>query len=378
MPDASPTKWHLAHTSWFFETFVGSRAFADLKPFDPSYRFLFNSYYEAVGPRHARDRRGILSRPSLSDVMAYRRWVDGWLAELTQEQLARPEIAEALELGLHHEQQHQELILTDIKHLFSQNPLLPQYAPATAYERRAPGPIAWREIAEGTREIGHDGRGFSFDNERPRHRRLVESFRVANRLVTCGEILDFIDDGGYARPELWLSDGIRAVRERGWIAPEYWRKTDAGWRVFTLSGERDIDRDEPACHVSYYEADAYARWAGARLPTEEEWEVAASSSAWPAPEGVFLEERAFHPRARAAAMSGNAWVWTGSAYLPYPRFSPLAGAFGEYNGKFMSGQMVLRGGSCLSPRSHLRSTYRNFFPPDARWQMTGILLARNS
>ncbi|HEY8075688.1 MAG TPA: ergothioneine biosynthesis protein EgtB [Labilithrix sp.] len=367
MPDASPTKWQLAHTTWFFERFV-LRALG-VPAFDERYDYLFNSYYESVGPRHARAQRGLLTRPTSSEVFAYRRAVDGRLADLAgSPRLA--EIASALELGIQHEQQHQELILTDVKHLFAQNALLPAYRPAREEPTRDARPLAWRRIEGGLMTIGHDGETFSFDNERPRHRVHLAPFSIASRLVTCGEYQEFIADRGYERPELWLSDGWTWVNTHARVAPMYWR--DAS--VFTLRGERAIDRDEPVCHVTYYEADAFARWAGARLPTEAEWEIACDGA-----RGEFVESERFHPsRAAGTQMLGDCWEWTQSAYLPYPGFKPLEGSFGEYNGKFMSGQMVLRGGSCLTPRDHVRSTYRNFFPPSAAWQMTGIRLARDA
>ncbi len=382
MPDASPVKWHLAHTTWFFERFVlrplGVPAFSD------AYDYLFNSYYESVGPRHARPRRGMLTRPTAAEVVAYRKAIDARLADLEgSPRLA--EIADALELGKAHEEQHQELLLTDVKHLFSENPLRPAYrAGGTAPVEDVAPPLSWVRFDGGVFSIGHDGSGFSFDNERPRHQVLVTPFELASRLVTCGEYLEFIEDGGYRRPELWLSDGwawVHAGREPV-RAPLYW---DLDARVLhTLHGTRPIVSSEPVCHVTCYEADAYARWAGARLPREAEWEIAAEralAKGDPAARGSFVEDDALHPRpARAAAMAqllGDAWEWTQSAYAPYPGFQPLPGAFGEYNGKFMINQHVLRGGSCLTPRDHIRATYRNFFPPSAAWQVTGIRLARD-
>jgi formylglycine-generating enzyme required for sulfatase activity len=417
MPDVSPTKWHLAHTSWFFETFLlASRP--GYREFHPRFGYLFNSYYQSVGERHARPQRGLLSRPTLAEISDYRAHVDRAVTELLDERGAdlEDDLATIVELGLQHEQQHQELILTDIKHVFASNPLRPAYkeSPPAALEtpgatgRRGdratgrqgetrllapspPRPLApsfssgeaggesrWREYREGVSAIGHDGEGFAFDNEAPRHRVFLEGFRLATQLVTNGEYRAFMEDGGYRRPELWLSDGWSAVCERGWEAPLYWEPQADRWWQMTLSGTREVDPAEPVCHVSYYEADAYARWAGARLPTEAEWEVASAEAV---AGGNFAEEGRFHPAPAAGEretlrqMFGDAWEWTGSAYLPYPGYRPWDGALGEYNGKFMSGQMVLRGGSCATPRSHIRATYRNFFPPDARWQFTGIRLA---
>lgn len=385
MPDASPTKWHLAHTSWFFETFVLGRLVPPVAPFHPSFGYLFNSYYDAVGARHERAGRGWLSRPTLEEVRAYRRHVD--------EQMARnwarfdPSMLEVVRLGMHHEQQHQELILTDVKYGLSVNPLRPAYA-SWGGDTVRPGAgavraLRWHERDAGIVSIGHSGPAFAFDNEGPRHRVFLERFALASRLVTNGEYGAFIADGGYDRPELWLSAGWDCVRRQGWTAPLYWDRdgADAGWRVFTLHGLRPLDPDEPVCHVSYFEADAYARWAGARLPTEAEWELLAPAA--PAADDNLLERGALKPVAapteESAApiqMFGDVWEWTQSAYGSYPGYRPPAGALGEYNGKFMSGQMVLRGGSCFTPRSHIRPTYRNFFPPDARWQVTGVRLAR--
>jgi ergothioneine biosynthesis protein EgtB len=373
MPDTSPAKWHLAHTSWFFDRFVLQPL--GMPPVHADYDYLFNSYYDAVGARHPRSARGLLTRPTSDEVFAYRRAVDARLADLEgSAHVARPEVAAALELGLHHEQQHQELILTDIKHLFAANPLFPAYDAKAALEtaacERAPAgplpPLAWIAGEGGVREIGHDGEGFAFDNERPRHKVYVAPFSFASRLVTNDEYLGFVRDGGYRRPELWLSEGWAWVQAHAAHAPLYWvGELDSPTpptppRVFTLGGLRDLVPHAPVLHVSYYEADAYARWAKARLPTETEWELAASDL-----EGV---EQAF----------GHAWQWTQSAYAAYPGFRPLAGAFGEYNGKFMVSQMVLRGSSCATPQGHARITYRNFFPPSAQWQLSGIRLARET
>jgi ergothioneine biosynthesis protein EgtB len=369
MPDASPVKWHLAHTSWFFEQFVlGGR------PFHPEYGRLFNSYYEAVGERWSRPARGLLTRPTVAEVLAYRRHVDGRM----QERLDDPAFAARIELGLHHEQQHQELICTDLKHLLALNPLGPVHRPALV-DDAVPAPLGWMRFDEGIRELGHAGTGFAFDNETPRHRVLVPAFSLATRLVTAAEYAAFIADGGYRRAELWLSDGWAAILQDQWQAPLYWRRDGDGWSQFTLGGWRPVVAGEPVCHVSYYEADAYARWADARLPTEPEWEAA---SAAPATPGSFVEGGRFHPApARGdglTQLAGECWQWTASAYAPYPGFRPLPGALGEYNGKFMCNQLVLRGASCVTPRDHARATYRNFFPPSARWQFSGIRLAKDA
>ncbi len=384
MPDASPTKWHLAHTTWFFETFVLSRFVPGYPAVDPRYAYLFNSYYEAVGPRPPRPRRGAMTRPSLDDVHAYRGAIDERMDAFLAAGPKGTDALDRVELGLQHEQQHQELVLTDIHHALWSNPLRPAYRPgarpagagATAH---APG-LDWASHPGGLVEIGHEGPAFSFDNERPRHRTFLEPFQLARRSVTAGEYIRFIEDGAYRRPDLWLSDGWAAVQERGWTCPLYWDLGPEGWSEFTLAGTQPLDLDAPVSHVSYYEAEAFARWAGARLPTEAEWEALAAACPL---DGNFVQSGALAPRpARVPAdrvpsqMFGDLWEWTASAYLPYPRFRPLEGELGEYNGKFMSGQMVLRGGSCLTPLSHIRATYRNFFPPGARWQMSGIRLAR--
>ncbi|MFA9461966.1 ergothioneine biosynthesis protein EgtB [Thiohalorhabdus methylotrophus] len=382
MTEASPVKWHLAHTTWFFETFILEGHQPDFQPYGEQYRVLFNSYYNGIGEQHPRPQRSLLTRPSLDEVHAYRRHVDRAVTTLLDSDEAG-EIADLVELGLNHEQQHQELILMDLKHLFSCSPLDPVYqTPATAPERTAPEQV-WIDFAEGIRQIGHPGGAFHYDNEGPAHRVFLEPFRIASRPVTCGEFLTFIADGGYQRPELWLEEGWAHVGREGWEAPQYWRKDgDGSWTVFTLGGQRPVDPSEPVCHVSYFEADAYARWAGARLPTEAEWEVAAREC--PGPQGAFQEDGHLHPvtapeGSRAPAqMLGDVWEWTGSAYLPYPGYQPPEGAVGEYNGKFMVNQMVLRGGCCATPRSHIRTTYRNFFPTDARWPFTGFRLARSA
>jgi ergothioneine biosynthesis protein EgtB len=383
MPDVSPTKWHLAHTSWFFETFLLQPNAAKYRPFDETYRYLFNSYYEAVGPRHPRPARGLLSRPTVRQVLRYREHVDAAMALMIAavDDATLAKIAPLIELGLNHEQQHQELIVTDIKHVLAGQHEMPALRPTA---KPAPSGVAAMDFLEftgGLVEIGHDGSSFAFDNESPRHKTYVAPFRLASRPVSCGEYAAFIADGGYKRAEFWLSDGWAAVNERGWEAPLYWRRDGERWTIRTLSGERRIDEREPLSHISYYEADAYAAWAGKRLPSETEWEVAAASVAI---EGNFLDSDRLHPMADPAhhtqglrQMFGDVWEWTRSAYLPYPGFKPAEGAIGEYNGKFMSGQMVLRGGSCATPADHIRPTYRNFFPPDARWQFSGLRLAED-
>jgi ergothioneine biosynthesis protein EgtB len=383
MPDASPPKWHLAHTTWFFETFVLAPACPDYRPFHPRFAYLFNSYYNALGDRLPRPHRSLLSRPTVEEVFRYRGHVDEHVRRLLHG--LRPVTAELrslLTLGLHHEQQHQELLLTDLQHAFGSNPLRPAYR-ERAPERPAPAvPRRWVDFPGGLRWIGHEGDDFTYDNEMPRHRVFVEPFLLASRLVTCGEYRAFLEDGGYRRPELWLADGWDARRARGWEAPLYWERQGEAWWHLTLNGLHPVEDAAPVCHVSYYEADAYARWSGARLPTEAEWESAAQDCPL---EGNFLDSDRLHPAALSAPpaselpaqMFGDVWQWTGSPYVPYPGYQPPAGALGEYNGKFMANQMVLRGGSCATPLTHFRRSYRNFFPPDARWQFTGIRLARH-
>lgn len=372
MPDASPAKWHLAHTTWFFETFVLKSSVVGYQAFHPAFEYLFNSYYNAVGPQWYRPHRGLLTRPTVAEVLAYRAHVDAAMARL----LAGADYpAPVVELGLHHEQQHQELILTDVKYLLAQNPLRPVYRePLAGRFADVVPPLDWVEGAPGLHAIGYDGPGFAFDNEFPRHDELTRPFRIADRLVTNGEYLAFIADAGYRRPELWLSDGWAVVRERGWQAPLYWFEQGDGWWVYTLTGFRPLQGAEPVCHVSFYEADAYARWCGARLPTEAEWEITAATQPIA---GNFVESGRCHPIASPGDPQwyGDVWEWTASPYLAYPGYRLAAGALGEYNAKFMCNQFVLRGGSCATPESHIRPTYRNFFPPDARWQFSGIRLA---
>ena len=383
MPDVSPTKWHLAHTTWFFETFVLARFASTYQPIDPRYGYLFNSYYEAVGARHPRLERGLLSRPTVAEIYDYRAHVDRAMASLLER--ASPsvleEVASLVELGIQHEEQHQELMLTDLKHVLGRNPLRPAYGGAiqSTVTERETEPLRFHDQPGGLVSIGHDGPGFAFDNETPRHRVFLRPCRLADRLVTNGEYLAFIEAGGYARPEFWLSDGWAAVQARGWQAPHYWERAGTGWCEYTLAGLVPLARSVPVTHVSYYEADAYARFAGVRLPTEAEWE--ASAARHPI-SGNFVESGIAHPRPAPlgegiSQLFGDAWEWCASAYLAYPGYRPWAGAVGEYNGKFMSNQFVLRGGSCATPGPHIRATYRNFFPPDARWQFTGIRLAED-
>jgi ergothioneine biosynthesis protein EgtB len=363
MPDVSPTKWHRAHVSWFFENFLLVPYLPGYRLFDPAFGYLFNSYYEAVGPRHPRPTRGLLSRPGIEEIGRYRAHVDGAMRRLigiaTDE--SWHQLAALLELGLSHEEQHQELLLMDILHVLSCNSLDPVYA-NLPFGKESPLPSLERvSVGGGLREIGHAGDGFAFDNETPRHRVWLEPFALASRLVTCGEYLAFIGDDGYRRPELWMSEGWSTVNAQSWTAPLYWRNDGPGWSIFTLAGRKPVDPTKPVRHVSFYEADAYARWAGKRLPTEAEWEIAATEQA------RLLDQ-----------MVGEVWQWTASPYVAYPGFRPLAGAIGEYNGKFMSSQMVLRGGASITPLGHTRPTYRNFFPPNARWCMGGIRLAEDA
>jgi len=387
MADVSPTKWHRAHVTWFFETFVLAGNESGFAPFQDKYWFLFNSYYEAVGPRYARPDRGLISRPGAQDVSVYRDNVDARMRDLlsTIDGGTLDKLTSTIELGLHHEQQHQELLLMDIKHVLSVNPLQPVYAGRPS-ERSEPDELGWVDIDGGLVEVGHQGPGFCFDNELPRHRVWLEPFRLADRLVTNGEWLAFMADGGYRRHEFWLSDGWATVTAEGWRAPLYWSEVDGVWFEYSLNGNWPINPGLPVSHVSFYEAEAYASWAGKRLPSEAEWEhaIVVDGQAH-AVAGNLADTQTCHPRAAGPPRSagsgglrqvyGDCWEWTSSAYHAYPGFHPAAGAIGEYNGKFMSGQMVLRGGCAFTPPDHARVTYRNFFPPPARWALSGVRLA---
>ncbi len=384
MPDVSPTRWHLGHTTWFFEQFVLMGG-ADYQAFDEQFTYLFNSYYNQVGEQFPRAKRGLISRPGLKQVMAYREHVNRHMmvvlesGELTDEQLA------IVEIGLNHEQQHQELMLTDIKHVLSCNPLFPLYRESGNDAADLALELSWVPFDEGLYQIGHDGKGFAFDNESPRHQVFCQPFELCSRPVTCGEFMQFMEDGGYRRPEHWLSMGWATVQEHGWQAPMYWSHRDGRWHQFTLAGLRPVELHQPVCHVSYFEADAYAKWNGCRLPTEAEWEVAANGQAV---NGNLLDDLIEHdwPVHPASAeggtggelhkLFGDVWEWTASQYVAYPGYRPPQGAIGEYNGKFMCNQFVVRGGSCATPADHIRATYRNFFPPESRWQFSGFRLAR--
>jgi ergothioneine biosynthesis protein EgtB len=358
MPDASPVKWHLAHTSWFFETFILERFEADFRAFNPAFRMLFNSYYNGIGDKFTRAQRGLLTRPALAEVLAYRKNVDRRIVALLKHRPAEPEIAELVALGLQHEQQHQELIVTDAKHLLAVNPVQPEYGLDFDISASPPETLQWHRFPAAVVEIGHAGGGFCFDNETPRHRQFLESFSLASRLVTNAEFSAFIEDGGYEKSEYWLSEGWDWVQANAVTHPLYWQRDGNAWRRFTLRGTQPLQPDHTALHISYFEAAAYALWAGARLPTEAEWEAAATS-------GQPFQQ-----------MFGSAWQWTSSAYAAYPGFAPATGAVGEYNGKFMVNQYVLRGSSAATPEGHSRATYRNFFPAGTRWQFSGIRLAR--
>lgn len=382
MENASPAKWHLAHTTWFFETFVLEDYFENYQPVNSQYAYLFNSYYLQTGEPHCRDKRGNITRPTVKKVFKYRQDIDQKILDLldncSESELAQ--IGPVIEIGINHEQQHQELMLTDLKYLFAQNPLYPVYIPNDdSIEELGKSELTWSTFDEGIQWIGHDGKGFSYDNEHPLHRRFLQNYQLANQLVTNREYMDFIEDGGYERHPLWLDEGWATVVEEGWNAPLYWKKKDGDWYHYTLGGFRKVDPDEPVVHVSYFEAEAYARWAGARLPTESEWENAARNLPI---EGNFVENQNYHPKPDSKVgdglhqMYGDVWEWTQSSYAPYPGYKPLPGALGEYNGKFMCNQYVLRGGSCATSKTHIRPTYRNFFHAHERWQFMGIRLAK--
>ena len=382
MPDCSPTKWHLAHVTWFFETFLLAPYLPGYRPLHPQYAYLFNSYYVTAGARYPRPHRGLLTRPTADEVAEYRRHVTDGLAELlgTADGALLAELEPLVEIGINHEQQHQELMLMDVLHLFSCNPLKPAFAPPLPTPARQASRFRWIEYGGGIHTIGHDGDGFAYDNEGPRHEVLLRPFRIASRPVSNGEWLEFVEDGGYQRPELWLSDGWATATEEGWSAPLYWERGEGGWTGMTLTGQQPIDPHAPVCHVSHYEADAYARWLGHRLPTEAEWEVAAQEC----PEvGNFLDSGLLRPvaaddgSAGPVQMFGDVWEWTGSAYGPYPGYRPPEGTIGEYNGKFMANQIVLRGGCCVTPAGHARRSYRNFFYPRQRWAFGGLRLAED-
>ncbi len=377
MPDASPAKWHLAHTSWFFEEFMLAPVFGDAVRYHEKFSYLFNSYYDAVGARHDRPKRGLLTRPSLDEVLAYRAHVDAGMSKLLSDE---PYAADLLDLGLAHEQQHQELLLTDILHLFSQNPLQPALKRDVNLQTAnlEAAPQSWDRFEGVLTEIGHVGTDFAFDCETPQHPVVIRPFELASRAVTNREWLAFIQDGGYQTPAHWLSDGFATAQQKQWQAPLYWTRHDDGWHTMTLSGPQRVNLEAPVTHISFYEADAYATWAGARLPSEQEWEVAARDHAT---DGTFADASYYQPQVQTNAdrryYFGDVWEWTASPFTPYPGYAPAAGAVGEYNGKFMSGQMVLRGGSCATPDAHIRATYRNFFHPDKRWQFSGLRLARD-
>lgn len=385
MPEASPVKWHLAHTTWFFERFILATYRPGYQPYNPAFDYLFNSYYNTVGPQHCRPMRGMLSRPTIAEVYAYRRHVDDAVRSLLADHEHSKELAGVLQIGLNHEQQHQELILTDVKHMLSANPLLPAVyaAPTNPPVRQPLGDTQWSDLGGEIVHVGADASAsgaFRFDNESPRHRVFLEPYQISHRPVSNGEYLRFVTDGGYSRHELWLSMGWSAVQAGGWKQPLYWFEQDGRWRQYTLSGVADLRPDEPVCHLSYFEADAYARWADARLPTEFEWEHAAAGRAV---DGAVAEDHRYHPKPLGdpdpgpRRFFGDVWEWTQSSYAPYPGYRPPHGALGEYNGKFMCNQYVLRGGSCATPKSQARLTYRNFFPPESRWQFAGLRLARS-
>lgn len=382
MTNTSPTRWHLAHVSWFYETFVLDKAYEDYESMHPQYAYIFNSYYLQTGQPFPRDKRGLLTRPTVKEIFKYRDYVNkkiiAFLEKATDEQLK--EFGPVIEIGNNHEQQHQELMVTDFKYLFAQNPLFPAYKEVDRPESKSVPEMEWISFEEGVYEVGNEGGEFTYDNEHPRHKRFLHAWELGDRLVTNGEFMEFMEAGGYERSELWLDDGWATVNSDGWDSPLYWIRKEGEWHHYTLGGLRKVDPNEPVTHVSYYEADAYARWKEARLPTEGEWEAAAAGLPY---EGNFVESDLFHPsplqdhRKGLKQMYGDVWEWTSSSYDAYPGYKPLPGALGEYNGKFMASQYVLRGGSCATSQTHIRKTYRNFFYPGARWQFNGIRLARN-
>lgn len=381
MENTSPAKWHLAHVSWFYETFLLEKVYDDYESLHPQYSYIFNSYYLQTGEPHTRSERGLLTRPTVKEVMEYREYVNEevlrFLENALEEQIK--EYGFVIEIGNHHEQQHQELIITDFKYMFARNPLFPAYKELELPESKSIPPLEWISFDEGIYKIGSEGNEFTYDNEHPRHREFLESFELSDRLITNGEYMEFMKEDGYGRSELWLDDGWATVNEQSWESPLYWIKKEGAWHYYTLSGLREVEPNEPVTHISYYEAGAFARWAEARLPTEAEWEVAAGDLPY---RGNFVEEGHYHPRPLQTEgnahkqMYGDVWEWTKSSYEAYPGYKPLPGALGEYNGKFMCSQYVLRGGSCATSQTHIRKTYRNFFYPDARWQFNGIRLAR--
>lgn len=381
MTDMSPTKWHLAHTTWFFEEFILKKFYNNYKVMNELYSYLFNSYYVQAGERFSRPHRGLLSRPTVKEVMEYRNYIDKYMVDLLQknDDDLPQKLKVLIEIGLNHEQQHQELIITDLKHLFSINPLYPVYKRLKYNQSDLPDKIDWLSYEGGIYEIGYSGNGFYYDNEKPKHKTYLNNFLIADRLVTNREYIEFINDDGYFRPELWLSDGYAMVDEQKWVAPLYWKKIEDQWMYYTLNGFREVVLDEAVCHISHFEADAFARWANARLATEAEWEFVSKDLNI---EGNFVDDELFHPvwkndSNKVKQMFGTVWEWTQSNYLPYPGYKTPKGAIGEYNGKFMSGQMVLRGGSCATSKDHIRKTYRNFFHPHLRWQFSGIRLAKD-
>lgn len=383
MENTSPTKWHLAHVSWFYETFVLEKAIPDYESLHPQYAYIFNSYYLQTGQPHDRSKRGLLSRPTVKEVFEYRDYVNeqilSFIDQADQKKLS--EYGPVIEIGNHHEQQHQELMLTDLKYMFAQNPLFPAYRELDLSGGEQPDALHWLSFDEGLYKIGSNGDEYTYDNEHPRHRTFLQSFELADRLITNAEFMQFMEDGGYERSPLWLDDGWATVNERNWDAPLYWKQKDGEWHYYTLGGLKEVNPHAPVTHISYYEAEAFARWAGARLPTEAEWEVAIGDRPI---KGNFVESGTYHPRPLQEEtdglqqMYGDVWEWTSSSYEPYPGYEPLPGALGEYNGKFMCSQYVLRGGSCATSETHIRSTYRNFFYPDARWQFNGLRLARTT